>query len=77
MLLNNANINLNQTSNRGSALHGATEIGAGPAAKALLETDGINVNLKDAQERTPLHVAADRGHVNNLKLLLARRTRGL
>ncbi|XP_068662383.1 acyl-CoA-binding domain-containing protein 1-like isoform X2 [Aristolochia californica] len=34
--------------------------------------DGISVNVRDSEDRTPLHWAVDRGHFSNVELLISK-----
>ena len=50
----------------------AAERGWVPALKCLLECADVDINKVDEHSRTPLHYAAEKGHVQVVLLLLQR-----
>jgi ankyrin repeat protein len=57
----------------GNALHIAVKEGLSGAVKVLLER-GVDVSITNRQGETVLHLAAENGHFNILKMLFARST---
>lgn len=50
----------------------AAEKGYNKVVKLLLESDGIDVNSKDGDDRTAMSCAAEKGHEAVVRLLLAK-----
>jgi hypothetical protein len=48
----------------------ACQVGDLNRVQSILETKLVNINVKAARDRTPLHEAAQRGHLEIVKLLL-------
>ena len=46
----------------GTALHGAAKNGKTTVVDVLLNTQ-VSLDVKDSEERTPIHLAAQKGHL--------------
>ncbi|XP_050099335.1 acyl-CoA-binding domain-containing protein 6-like [Anopheles aquasalis] len=63
---------LNQLDDSGLAIiHWAADRGNAPILQSVLQTAGIDVNLRDSEGQTALHYASSCGYVDCIELLLA------
>lgn len=69
ILQQNADVNYQRGQMKHSCLHGYAAIGECENSKILLKYNA-NPNLKDAQGKTPAHLASQKGYLNFIKLML-------
>lgn len=55
----------------GNNIHQAANAGDLARVRALLVSDPLSVNARDAQDMTPLHLAAAKGHLHVAEVLVA------